>query len=192
MMVPSYSGTRCPSRESQWKSEGSRARRADASKSWRNCSGAKPKITRWMPATARVRPASGSADVATIVEPRCPAMMQRPSLAPVLQLICATRERGSKAAVEAGATHAPRKRPWIASSHRRTDQARLSCPGCGAARSGALLRRGPYVCDVNGSRLCGAALHAAPRPGHEAISHNPSGGGPDALAATSRWRMRSR
>jgi hypothetical protein len=56
MMVPSYSGTRCPSRESQWKSEGSRGRRADASKSWRNCSGAKPKITRWVPATARVRP----------------------------------------------------------------------------------------------------------------------------------------
>ncbi|SRR5258707_3037915 len=105
----SYSGTRCPSRESQWQSEGSRVRRADASKSWRDCSGAKPKITQWVPATAWARPASGSADVATIVEPRCPAMMQRPSLAPVLQLICATGERGSKAAVEAGAMHA-RKR----------------------------------------------------------------------------------
>src|SRR6476661_3871825 len=37
-------------------------------------------------------------------------------------------------------------------------------PGCCAARSGALLIRGPLL--QLGSRLCGAALRAAPRPGH--------------------------
>src|SRR4051794_19359527 len=43
-------------------------------------------------------------------------------------------------------------------------------PGCCAARPlrrDALLIRGPSVLDAHESRLCGAALHAAPRPGHE-------------------------
>ena len=47
---------------------------------------------------------------------------------------------------------------------------RISFPGRSAARSDALLSRGQNPSDVlwrDRSRLCGAALHAAPRPGHE-------------------------
>jgi len=50
----------------------------------------------------------------------------------------------------------------------------VACPDAAQRVSGALLKPGPMLVSVNGSRLCGRSVKdAAPRPGHETQGEKP-------------------